>query len=83
MTNVTMSKQINGIVEANFLKDIKDAKEAIYESNSTTPANMTIVCPTCGEAFNTSGGDMPCKCLVEMFKKGNKVVCDEPEILFV
>ena len=82
MDNITMSKQINGIVEANFLKDIEDARKFIEEMPICFNG-MIFVCPTCGEAFNTSGGDLPCKCLVEMFKKGNKVVCDEPEILFV
>ena len=60
MANITMSKQINGIVEANFLKDIEDAKEAIYESNGTTPANMTIVCSKCDSYYNSIEDNEPC-----------------------
>ena len=69
MDNVTMSKQIIGMIETTFLDDIKDAKEAICESNSTTPANMTIACSECDGYYNSIEDNEPCEHLKKVFSK--------------
>jgi len=70
MDNTTMSKQINGMVKAEFLKDIDAAYKAIGEStNKDAPAHMFIPCSECDGYYDSVEDNEPCEHLKKVFSK--------------